>query len=276
MTLPDLTGPNTVPCTDRFERVDARTPSETPTLDHEDDLDSSESESAEDELISKLGLLNTEEDSGYEPEIRSFRLLWEVLLRWATYRTIELVRCYQTSSEWECCCAETVPVVEIDEGREDQAFDRNSVEIGASRRAGIMNILNRHVARSISELEALRDSRRGESTNATTGGKSMSRRAVKERLANLVNTFDCLDARANKFDTKLWRGMTTILIAIVTPIEKASDGREANEAFVSHLGHEIVGSVPPSIQSLGLTHDEYVYLISSALQCLSNDDNDES
>ena len=71
---------------------------------------------------------------------------------------------------------------------------------------------------------------------------------MEKCLAGLVNTFDCTGAAAD-FDMKLWRGMTTILIAIVAPAPA--------EAQTAQL--------PKSIATLGIASEEYRYLTRRAL-----------
>eukprot|EP00804_Cyclotella_cryptica_P005104 CCRYP_011543-RA/>CCRYP_011543-RA protein AED:0.33 eAED:0.33 QI:0/-1/0/1/-1/1/1/0/71 len=70
-----------------------------------------------------------------------------------------------------------------------------------------MNMLRINVSRSLSELQKVKQY------------DVSDRRTVEKRLANLVNTFDCSGCAAD-FDMKLWRGMTTILIAIVSQFRK--------------------------------------------------------
>lgn len=218
----------------------------------------------DEEILMMLGLPNllrdschvdSNEDVRVGRDLRPFRKLWEMLMQWTTPSTTELLHRYHDTTHDPCQPLPPMSHRETVKDRDtvDEQYGRNTVEIGASRRAGIMTMLRMNVSRSLSELQKI------EQYDVS------DRRGVEKRLANLVNTFDC-SGRAADFDMKLWRGMTTILIAIVSPLLENGDGEE----FSSAKDEINVMLMPPSIVALGLLPDEYRYLTKSALLSLSS------
>eukprot|EP00804_Cyclotella_cryptica_P005101 CCRYP_011537-RA/>CCRYP_011537-RA protein AED:0.28 eAED:0.28 QI:0/-1/0/1/-1/1/1/0/232 len=198
-------------------------------LDDEDDANSSDNENDEheinitqdrdnesvssgddedEEILLMLGLSDLLHDSSdLDPaddvlkrrDLRPFRKLWEMLMQWATPSTTKLVCEYHDMNNDLCQTASPISHGEIVQNADtaEEYYTRNTVEIGASRRAGIMNMLRMNVSRSLSELQKIKQY------------DVSDRRTVEKRLANLVNTFDC-SGRAADFDMKLWRGMTLV------------------------------------------------------------------
>ncbi len=120
-----------------------------------------------------------------------------------------------------------------------------------------MSMLRMHVPRSLAELGRAR----GASTNAGEDGAGagvvvvVDRKSADQRLADLVRTFDPAVPAAN-LSTKMWRGLTTILIAIAFPV----DGSAANDRI----------AIPPSVLPLDMTVAEYRYLTRSVFTSLSS------
>jgi len=174
---------------------------------------------------------------------RSFRVLWELLARWATPSTVGLVLDYRSG------CERPPMRAAVDRRGEDDDDDdagggigpatvsylaaaRNDVDIGASRRAGIMSMAKMHVPRSMSELKV---AARGAGPNSRDGNDNVDRKNVEQRLADLVGTFDPSVPAAN-LSTKMWKGLTTILIAIAFPVEEARMNRRRTTVLRSrHL-----------------------------------------
>lgn len=222
----------------------------TSTEDNDESETSDASEtvgSEDDEILMQLGLTDMSNDvipDEYdETQKGSFRKLWEILIQWATPATTQLIFQYnniQDQYQSEVLLGQIAP------NPNEHSYDshcRNTIEAGASRRAGIMNMIRMNVSRSLSELKQ---------HNEVT-----DRRIVEKRLADLVNTFDCSGPVVD-LDTKLWRGMTTVLIASLSPV--VIDAADCNAAKL----------LPPSIINLGLLPDEYRYLTRRALVDLSS------
>jgi len=228
---------------------------------NECNISDSESDATDDDaILAELGmsdLISLEHDSDYEPEeqtipkqsnnsdeMRAFLIIWQTLSRWVTPATIELLQgqCIDDKS--------TTPIepqsTAVEESSNNETSERRSVEIGASRRSGIMSMIRMYIARSMTELKRMpQQTQQQKDTLHDT-------RKVEQRLADLVRTFDINGPVAN-FNTKQWKTMTTILIVISFP----------------SLGKDSI-TLPASAQSLGMTTDEYRYLTRSALTSFSN------
>mmetsp|Transcript_19225 Transcript_19225/g.24533 ORF Transcript_19225/g.24533 Transcript_19225/m.24533 type:complete len:436 (+) Transcript_19225:135-1442(+) len=226
---------------------------------NECNISDSESDATDDDaILAELGmsdLISLEHDSDYEPEqqtipkqsnnsdeMRAFLIIWQTLSRWVTPATIELLQgqCIDDKSTTE------PQSTAAEESSNNEISERRSVEIGASRRSGIMSMIRMYIARSMTELKRMpqQTQQQKDTLNDT--------RKIEQRLADLVRTFDINGPVAN-FNTKQWKTMTTILIVISFP----------------SLGTDSI-TLPASAQSLGMTTDEYRYLTRSALTSLSN------
>ncbi|KAL7532982.1 hypothetical protein ACHAXR_004972 [Thalassiosira sp. AJA248-18] len=265
---------NTATSRDRLEqRID---------IDYENDFvldeeeknenDSDGSSDCDEDILRELGLseLISDEDDAAEDddevemeesgvhsnseEFRSFRVLWELLTRWVTPSTIELVLNYQGqqgTQQPSTFASESSPSPESspeEEKSDTGSRRRNEVDIGASRLASIMSMLKMGITRSMSELKKVQHS-----------GAITDRRTVELRLADLVRTFDSSAPAAN-LNMKMWKGLTTILIAIAFP-------SGTGEACLSNDDDMLL---PPSIRPLKLSVAEYRYLTQSAITSLSS------
>jgi hypothetical protein len=223
-------------------------------------ISDSESDATDDDaILEELGmseLIPSEHDSDYQTEeqpfsnnsinsgeMRAFLTIWQTLSRWVTPVTIEFLQCQDTTKK---LTPEPQWSTVTEESPNNETSERRSVEIGASRRSGIMSMIRMYIARSITELKRM--------PNQTQQQKDAlnDQRKVEQRLANLVQTFDINGPVAN-FNAKQWKVMTTILIVISFP----------------SLETDSV-TLPASAQTLGMTTDEYRYLTRSALNSLSN------
>ena len=226
---------------------------------NECNISDSESDATDDDaILAELGmsdLISSEhDDSDYEPEIpkqsnnpeemRAFLIIWQSLSRWVTPATLELLQgqCVddKSTTESQSTAAEESP--------NEEASQRRSVEIGASRRSGIMSMIRMYIARSITELKRMPQLTQQQKDTLNDPRK------IEQRLADLVRTFDINGPVAN-FNTKQWKVMTTVLIVISFP-------------SLSSTKDSI--TLPASAQSLGMTKDEYIYLTRSAITSLSS------
>jgi hypothetical protein len=227
---------------------------------NECNISDSESDATDDDaILAELGmseLIPSEHDSDYEPEeepiskqsmnseeMRAFLIIWQTFSRWVTPVTIDLLQGQDTE---EKSTPKPQSSTATEESPSNGISERRSVEIGASRRSGIMSMIRMYIARSMAELKRM--------PNQTQQMKDTlnDQRMVEQRLADLVRTFDVNGPVAN-FNTKQWKIMTTILIVISFPSQETDSI-----------------TLPASAQSLGMTTDEYRYLTRSALNSLSN------
>jgi hypothetical protein len=190
-----------------------------------------------------------------QQHVRPFRILWEILTRWATPSTVELVLTYQRMiQQCELQTLEQNDNIHDTHGSSSSSNEtmatvpRNDVDIGASRQAGIMSMLKMHVPRALADLQRIQ-----------LGG-IINQKLVEQRLANLVRTFDP-SVPAINLNTKLWKGLTTILITITCP--NNSKGVVNDDSIVV---------LPPSILALDMTAAEYRYLTCSVYTSLCSVD----
>ena len=223
---------------------------------NECNISDSDSDATDDDaILAELGMSELvpsehDDESDYEPEeqaisrqsnnsveMRAFLIIWQTLSQWVTPTTVELLQGQETEPQ---------PTV-TEESPDNKTSERRSVEIGASRRSGIMSMIRMYIARSIGELKKMPHPTQQQKDTLN------DKRKIEERLADLVRTFDVNGPVAN-FNTKQWKVMTTILIVI---------------SFPSSIETDSITTLPASAQSLGMTTDEYRYLTRSALTSLS-------
>jgi hypothetical protein len=107
-------------------------------------------------------------------------------------------------------------------------------DVGASRCAGLMAMVKMYLPKCMNELH--------HPNNVL--------RSAERRLGDLLRTFDYSE-EAPKLGVKLWKAMTCIFLDMVL-----IETREADP----------VTTIPPSVQAVGMTLDEYRYFTRSALQ----------
>ena len=247
----------------KFDEDDANTNEEDDTSDS-DRSSTSLGSAPDEEILHELGLseLILDDDDDYDSEsritmdskkLRSFRILWELLSRWATPSTVELVLHYQgkgsppPSPNYECPSSNPSSKQYTEDSSADCA--RNVINIGASRIASIISMLKMNIPRSLNELRSVQY---GKEKNA------IDQRMAEQRLADLVRTFDP-SAPAADLNMKLWKGLTTILIVIAFPSELlTSSTMDARDDLL-----------PLSIRRLNMASAEYRYLTRSVFSSLS-------
>jgi hypothetical protein len=107
-------------------------------------------------------------------------------------------------------------------------------DVGASRCAGLMSMLKMHLSHSLEEL-----------------GRSMEeKRHAETRLADFLRTLDYSKPMI-KLDSRMWKAMTCVLLEIVLMDSTAAAAGNSR--------------VPTSAKAVGMTPDEYRYLIRSAV-----------
>ena len=246
------------------------------------DSESYGSGTGDEDILHELGMSNffnndnndqDEEEEEYDDvindqHVRPFRVLWEILTRWATPSTVDLVLTYQRIQQYEQQTLQQNDDIHHLGGSSSSTNEntatvpRNDVDIGASRQAGIMSMIKMHVPRALAELQRIKQ--RGEvvvnvnnnnnNTSSEEKNGMSNQKLVEQRLANLVRTFDPSVPAVN-LSTKLWKGLTTILISV---------------AFFRSDDNIVV--LPPSILVLDMTAAEYRYLTCSVYTSLCSVD----
>jgi hypothetical protein len=106
-------------------------------------------------------------------------------------------------------------------------------DIGASRCAGLMAMIKMYLPSSMEALKHPED----------------MRRTAEHRIGDFLRTFD-YSSEAPKLPTKMWKAVTCILLDMV----------------LLETRPKSVESVPPTVEAVGITIDEYIYLTRSAVQ----------
>jgi hypothetical protein len=106
-------------------------------------------------------------------------------------------------------------------------------DIGASRCAGLMAMIKMYLPSSMEALNHPED----------------MRRTAEHRIGDFLRTFD-YSSEAPKLPTKMWKAVTCILLDMV----------------LLETRPKSVESVPPTVEAVGITIDEYRYLTRSAVQ----------
>jgi hypothetical protein len=109
-------------------------------------------------------------------------------------------------------------------------------DLSASRSAGFMAMLRMYISRSLKEL----------------GQPVDMRRTAEQRLTGLLHTFN-FNRPAGKLDTSQWKALTCILLEMVLFLDTTNG--EASK-------------LPASVQAVGMTVEEYRYLIKNTIGTL--------
>lgn len=201
--------------------------------DDDDDDDDVEDDTSQKEQDGGGGFLNdffaNEDDD--EPvqhrEERAFLTLWKAIAHWVTPESVQYVTLLHERQQ------------EGAKSGQEFAWDNEYVpqvdrsDVGASRCAGLMALLQMHIPRCLQEL-----------------GRSMEeRRTAERRLADLLRCWDYGRPAAVKLGTKLARALTCVLLETVLMVP----------------GLENTAELPVSCQAVDMKLEEYRYLTRSAI-----------
>ena len=120
----------------------------------------------------------------------------------------------------------------------ERALQVDKSDIGASRCAGLMAMIKMYLPSSMKELKHPDD----------------RRRIAELRIGDFLRTFDYSREAPKNLGVKMWKAITCILLDMVLV--------ETREASVER--------VPPSVETVGMTKDEYRYLTRSAVQAFQS------
>lgn len=217
--------------------------------------ESSDGSAYDEEILKELGLDGILDESTdiFDSEavtetdsVRPFRLFWDTLSKWCTPASIELVQRYQGVSTKPSTPSE---VTGDNEMPRDGSAGRAAINVGASRLSSIMSMLQMNDSRSLAELKRMR-----KKTERIRQLEDIQVRDVEKRLGEFVSSFSP-NANAVDLTMKQWRGLTTILVAMVYPELWVDDGEV---------------DLPKSLMPLDLTREECTYLVRSSLTSLGS------
>ena len=175
------------------------------------------------------------DDDRPEPELRAFRLLWEALTDWMTPETVKWIKSLHNAVSKDATSSSTT----IDNLYSDWTPMDDRSDIGASRCAGVMAMLRLYLAGCMEELNHPLD----------------ARRRAEKRLMDILRTFDY--SRENpRLPVGHWKAMTCILLDMVM-----IETRES-----------VLNKIPLSVDSVGVTLEEYQYLTRKAVTTFDAND----
>eukprot|EP00980_Cylindrotheca_fusiformis_P021173 scaffold8136_cov127-Cylindrotheca_fusiformis.AAC.13 len=160
------------------------------------------------------------------PLPRAFTLIWTALAEWLTPEAVEWMARLEHPEKSSSSSNEPL----YRNGWTPQV-DRS--DIGASRCAGLMAMIKMYLPSSMDAMNHPAD----------------MRRTAEHRIGDFLRTFD-YSSEAPKLPTKMWKTITCILLDMVLIETRA----------------KTVDSVPPSVEAVGMTIEEYKYLTRKAVQ----------
>ena len=169
---------------------------------------------------------DSEEEETIAPP-RAFRVLWECLAQLITPESCMFLRRLERETKTNDTSNYLITATP-------------SSDLGASRSNGFIAMLRMYISRSLQELKQPVE----------------SRRTVEQRLQGLVLSFN-FSRPAAKLDTKHWKALTCVLLEIVLFLDTSID--EAN-------GRVPQRTLPRSVHAVGMTNEEYRYLVKSTIK----------
>jgi len=187
-----------------------------------------------------------EEETNKKDKKRAFLKLWEALIEWMTPQAYEVVEYYYDYQSSMLNGNNSALIPQLQQQEELQPPQPNitvdTSDIGSSRCAGLMSILQLHLPKAIQEL-GLNDVDDNNYHRWDLQLQHKRRRIIQHRLTTLLLRFDYSAPMVNLETPILWRTLTIILVAIVT-----NPRRE---------------KTPESAIAAGLSNEEYYYLTNS-------------
>jgi hypothetical protein len=184
-----------------------------------------------------------EEETMPPPPLRPFIIFWNALSNWITADAVDVLRKYKS----ECFVKSEAPITQPPiEGKEME----EQSDICLSRCAGLMNMLKMNLVKSLDDLGYSADD-------------DYTRRLAESRLSEFIQSFDYSESMV-KFQSSMWKALTVILLYIVLP--RRDIAFEGRSGVVMKDETEL--TLPSSLRDVGLSIEEYKYLVDSAIPSL--------
>lgn len=190
-------------------------------LGNEDVFSDDDSGDEGDSMFGESSVASEGEHDVAPPEPRAFMKIWQAITDWATPETVALLKQWRSDDKDHSTASDSVPQV-------DQS------DVGSSRRRGLNAMLTMYLPSTMNNL----------------GLQQEDRRRVEQRLDNVLRTLSFAMPMV-KFDTKLWKAITCVLVDMVL-------------VEASTLTRPRV-MLPAAVQEVGMVADEYKYLTRSAV-----------
>lgn len=222
-------------------------------IETEDDIfqqdDYTDEEDEEGDMFDFFGQEQQEEDEALpEPELRAFMILWNALKAWITADAVDVLKKYKAESFASKHDSEGYRITKQDpfgKSKKEQPCD-----VHLSRCAGLMNMLKMNLTKCLDDCGYSADD-------------GYTIKTAETRLYEFVQFFDYSEPMV-KFHSDMWKALTVILLNIVLPRHDLAF--EGKSGIIVHDNTEL--TLPPMLREVGITVEEYKYLVNSAIPSL--------
>ena len=182
------------------------------------------------------------------PPLRPFMVLWNALSGWITAEAVAVLRKHKS----ELFSSNGKEGVILETKGDGTDMHIGTSDIDASRCAGLMTMLKMNLVKALSES----------GYNSEDG---YTRRIAENRLSEFVQCFDFSRSMV-KFDMKMYRALTIVLVSIVLPRHDIAYEGEAGIIVKDEPSDEI--PFPSPLHEIGVTEEEFKYLVNRAIPTL--------
>ena len=222
------------------------------TIETEDDIfqqDDYMDEDEEGDIFEFFGEEQQEEEEALpEPELRAFMILWNALKAWITADAVDVLKKYKSECFSSKDDSEGYRITKQDpfgKSKKEQPCD-----VHLSRCAGLMNMLKMNLTKCLDDCGYSADD-------------GYTIKTAETRLYEFVQFFDYSEPMV-KFHSDMWKALTVILLNIVLPrYDLAFEGKSG---IIVQDHAEL--TLPPMLREVGITVEEYKYLVNSAIPSL--------
>jgi len=222
-------------------------------IETEDDIfqqdDYTDEEDEEGDMFDFFGQEQQEEDEALpEPDLRAFMILWNALKTWITADAVDVLKKYKAESFASKHDSEGYRITKQDpfgKSKKEQPCD-----VHLSRCAGLMNMLKMNLTKCLDDCGYSADD-------------GYTIKTAETRLYEFVQFFDYSEPMV-KFHSDMWKALTVILLNIVLPRHDLAFEGKSGIIVQDHA--EL--TLPPMLREVGITMEEYKYLVNSAIPSL--------
>lgn len=182
------------------------------------------------------------------PPLRPFMVLWNALSGWITAEAVAVLRKHKS----ELFSSNGKEGVILETKGDGTDMHIGTCDIDLSRCAGLMTMLKMNLVKALSE-------------SGYNSEDLYTRRIAENRLSEFVQCFDFSRSMV-KFDMKMYRALTIILVSIVLPRHDIAYEGEAGIIVKDEPSNEI--PFPSPLREIGVTEEEFKYLVNRAIPTL--------
>ena len=182
------------------------------------------------------------------PPLRPFMVLWNALSGWITAEAVAVLRKHKS----ELFSSNGKEGVILETKGDGTDMHNGTCDIDLSRCAGLMTMLKMNLVKALSE-------------SGYNSEDLYTRRIAENRLSEFVQCFDFSRSMV-KFDMKMYRALTIVLVSIVLPRHDIAYEGEAGIIVKDEPSNEI--PFPSPLREIGVTEEEFKYLVNRAIPTL--------